>query len=123
MAHWMDLPDDWIEAPDGSQVRPLWRAEPHGSMATFRLSPSQVSRPKQHRHVTELWYVVAGSGEMVVGEEPPFALRPGVAVHIPPRTRFQFRAGGDGLDVVAVTMPPWPLDGEEAVDAPAHWPV
>jgi mannose-6-phosphate isomerase-like protein (cupin superfamily) len=123
MAHWTEVPDDWVEAPDGSQVRPLWRAEPHGSMATFRLAPGQVSRAKQHRRVTELWYVVGGSGEMVVGDEPPFALRPMVAVHVPPGTRFQFRAGDEGLDVVAVTMPPWPLDVEEAVDAPAHWPV
>jgi mannose-6-phosphate isomerase-like protein (cupin superfamily) len=123
MDHWTELPAEWVPAPDGSQVRPLLRAEPHGSMAHFRLLPEQVARPVQHRTVHELWYVVAGSGEMVVGSDEPFALRPGVAVHIAPRARFQFRAGPDGLDVVGVTMPPWPLDRDEADEAPAYWPL
>jgi mannose-6-phosphate isomerase-like protein (cupin superfamily) len=123
MATWVELPAEWVPAPDGSQVRPLLRVESHGGMAHFRLLPAQVSKPVQHRSVHELWYVVAGSGEMVVGGGEPFSLRPGVAVDIPPRTRFQFRAHSEGLDVVGVTMPPWPLDDEagEALDAPAHW--
>src|SRR3954468_14072060 len=125
MACWTERPADWVEAPDGSQVSPLMRAEGRGSLALFRLLPAQVSRAKQHRTVHELWYVVGGSGEMVVGEEGPFALHPGIAVEIAPRTRFQFVAGQDGLEVVGVTMPPWPLDPSvvEAVDAPAQWPV
>lgn len=118
----MELPAEWVPAPDGSQVRPLVRAEPHGSMAQFRLLPAQVAKPVQHRSVHELWYIVAGSGEMVVGDDRPFPLRPGVSVHIPPRTRFQFRADADGLDVVGVTMPPWPDEGD-AEAAPAYWPV
>jgi mannose-6-phosphate isomerase-like protein (cupin superfamily) len=120
VTHWMVLPDEWVPAPDGSQVRVLVRAGDRGGMAHFRLLAHQVSAAVQHRHVDELWYVSAGSGEMVVGDEGPFRLQRDVAVHVPPRTRFQFRAGADGLDVVGVTMPPWPGDGE-AVAADAYW--
>jgi mannose-6-phosphate isomerase-like protein (cupin superfamily) len=121
MARWMGLPDEWVPAPDGSQVRVLLRAGDRGGMAHFRLLPHQVSAAVQHRDVHELWYVVAGSGEMVVGEGGPFRLHPDVSVHVPPRTRFQFRAGGHGLDVVGVTMPPWPGD-DEALPAEPYWP-
>ena len=117
----MELPDDWVPAPDGSQVRILLRAGDRGSMAHFRLLPHQLSGAVQHREVDELWYVVAGSGEMVVGEGEPFRLQRDVAVHVPPRSRFQFRAGGDGLDIVGVTMPPWPGDAE-ALAAEPYWP-
>jgi mannose-6-phosphate isomerase-like protein (cupin superfamily) len=120
MTRWMALPDEWVPAPDGSQVRPLLVASGRGSMAHFRLLANQVSRAVQHRDVAELWYVVGGSGEMVVGDGGPFRLQRDVAVHVPPRTRFQFRAGADGLDVVAVTMPAWP-DDDEAIEAEAHW--
>jgi mannose-6-phosphate isomerase-like protein (cupin superfamily) len=39
-----------------------------------------------------------------------------VSVSIPAGTRFQFRSTGGGgpLVAIAVTMPPWPGDGEAA---------
>ena len=45
-------------------------------------------------------------------------LAPGSCLTIPVGTTFQFRSLGDGpLEVVGVTMPPWPGDGEaEIVD-------
>jgi mannose-6-phosphate isomerase-like protein (cupin superfamily) len=44
----------------------------------------------------------------------------GVCLTIPVGTRFQFRSTGeDPLSAVAVTMPPWPGDGEAIfVDGP-----
>jgi quercetin dioxygenase-like cupin family protein len=50
-------------APDGSQVRLLVRL-PGGSMAHFELGPGEVSRPTQHRTVSEAWYIVQGLGRM-----------------------------------------------------------
>jgi mannose-6-phosphate isomerase-like protein (cupin superfamily) len=74
--------------------------------------------------VEELWYVVAGSGEMwrsQAGREEVTPLSPGVSLSIPLGTRFQFRCVGDApFDAVGVTMPPWP-GMEEAVHVPGRW--
>lgn len=110
-----------VLAPDGSEVRLLVAGEA-GSMAHFRLDGSEVSRPKQHRRVEELWFFLAGRGEMCVGDDV-IEVRRGVSLRIPPHTRFQFRClGREALEAVAVTMPPWP-GPEEALDAPSFWPM
>ena len=98
-------------APDGSEVRIL-PGLAGGSAAHFRLAPGAVSRAGRHRTVEEIWYVLAGSGEMWLSDgvdEAVVALAPGTCLTIPLGAAFQFRAGGDGpLDAFAVTMPPWP---------------
>jgi mannose-6-phosphate isomerase-like protein (cupin superfamily) len=104
-----------VTAPDGSAVRPLCRIAGAGSFAHFELRPGAVARAVSHATVQEIWYVIAGAGQLwrrQRGYECTVALRPGVCVTIPLGTAFQFRAadGGDALQVVAVTMPPWPAD-------------
>ena len=98
-------------APDGSEVR-LLAASGRGSMAHFRLPPGGVSRAVRHRSVEELWYFVAGRGEMWRRDadgEATVELHPGLSLDIPVGTSFQFRALGDApLEAVAATMPPWP---------------
>jgi mannose-6-phosphate isomerase-like protein (cupin superfamily) len=112
-------------APDGSEIRILPQLS-RGSMVHARLLPGAVSRPIVHRTVEELWYVVAGRGEIwrrrgEVEEITP--LRPGVALSIPVGTAFQFRNTGEApLDIVLVTMPPWP-GADEAMPATGPWPV
>ena len=116
-----DEPD--VTAPDGSDVRVLVRSE-RGSMAHFELAAGQTSQAVQHRQVEELWFVVRGEGEMWSGGDTPvvIALQVGVSLRIAPGTPFQFRSIGPGpLAAVAVTMPPWPLDREEAVAAEGPW--
>lgn len=107
-----------VRAPDGSDVRPLVVAE-RGSLSTFHLSAGQVSGAVVHRSVEEVWYVVAGRGQMwrAAGDaEEVNDLEPGVALTLPVGTRFQFRADPDStLQVVGVTMPPWPGDDEATV--------
>lgn len=111
-------------APDGSEVRILLRLA-GGSMAHFRLAPGEVSIAVEHRTVEELWYVVAGHGEMwrsQAGREEVTPLAPGISLSIPLGTRFQFRALGDApLEAVGVTMPPWPGEGE-ALPVEGPWP-
>jgi mannose-6-phosphate isomerase-like protein (cupin superfamily) len=108
-------------APDGSQVRVLLSLA-GGSMAHFALVPGQVSQAVVHRTVEEIWYVLAGSGEMwreQGGREEMVVLTPGTCLTIPLGTRFQFRCTGSRLEAVAVTMPPWPGEGEALlVDGP-----
>jgi len=112
-------------APDGSEVR-LLCATARGSMAAFRLRPGAVAKPAAHRTVEEIWYVVAGRGRIwrcSGGSEEITELSPGLSPTVPTGTRFQFRCdGGAPLDIVAVTMPPWPGDGE-AYLVKGPWPA
>jgi mannose-6-phosphate isomerase-like protein (cupin superfamily) len=112
-----------VRAPDGSEVRPLVVGQ-RGSLSTFHLAAGQVSGAVVHRSVEEVWYVVAGRGQMwrAAGDaEDLTGLESGVALTLPVGTRFQFRADPDStLHVVGVTMPPWPGD-DEAVAVAGRW--
>jgi mannose-6-phosphate isomerase-like protein (cupin superfamily) len=118
-----EVPD--AVAPDGSDVRELLRLG-RGSMAHFELAPGRVSRAVAHRAVEELWYILAGQGQMWrrQGERrQTVTLRPGTCLSIPAGTHFQFRADAAGpLTAVGVTMPPWPGD-DEAYEVPGEWPA
>ena len=97
-------------------------------MVHCSLAPGQVSSPVRHRTVEEIWYFLRGSGELwrksaeaASGTVVPVG--PGTAVDIPLGTHFQFRnTGADPLEIVIVTMPPWP-DGDEAVPVPGFWEI
>jgi len=109
-----------VIAPDGSDVRVLLGLA-RGGMAHFVLAPGQVSTAVTHRTVEEIWYVMSGRGEMWRRQgdrEDVVAMEPGVCLTIPLGTHFQFRSlGTEELAAVAVTMPPWPGDGEALVVA------
>jgi mannose-6-phosphate isomerase-like protein (cupin superfamily) len=110
-------------APDGSDVRILLGLA-GGGMAHFALAPGQTSTAVTHRTVEEIWYVLAGRGEMwrrQAGREEVVGLEPGVCLTIPLGTHFQFRSLGDEpLAAVGVTMPPWPGPGE-AIAVEGRW--
>jgi len=112
-------------APDGSEVR-LLAAVPRGSMAHFTLPPGAVTRAVAHHTVEEVWFFVGGRGRMwrrLGGEETTVDVFPGVSIAIPTGAAFQFRADGDApLEIVGVTMPPWPGDGE-AYPVEGIWPA
>lgn len=114
-----------VTAPDGSDVRVLLSLA-GGSMAHFELAAGQTSQAVVHRTVEEIWFVVAGRGEMwrYEGErEEVVALQPGLCLTIPVGTQFQFRAAPDEpVSAVAVTMPPWP-GPDEAVAVRGPWGV
>lgn len=115
-----------VQAPDGSAVRPLCVLPGSGSFAHFRLEPGQTARAVVHATVQEIWFVVAGAGEMWRRQdelEETVQLRPGVCLTIPVGTAFQFRAAEKTpLEIVAVTMPPWPVGSDtEAGPATGPW--
>jgi mannose-6-phosphate isomerase-like protein (cupin superfamily) len=116
-----------VTAPDGSTVRPLCRLTELGSFAHFQLEPGEVSQAVSHATVQEIWYVVGGAGEMwrrQAGREDVVPLRSGACLTIPLGCVFQFRSaeGGDPLQVVAVTMPPWPVESvDEARIESGKW--
>ncbi|WP_197513257.1 cupin domain-containing protein [Acidihalobacter aeolianus] len=111
-------------APDGSRVRVLLGLD-GGSMARFELPAGGTSSAVFHRSAEEIWYVLEGRGELWRRQEDReeiVALRPGLCVSLPLGTRFQFRAAPDApLAVLAVTLPPWPGDGE-ALPVAGPWP-
>ena len=129
----MDQPFDTVRlpaardvvAPDGSDVRVLLRLG-GGSMAHFELAGGRTSRAVVHRSVDEIWYVLSGRGEMwrsLGDREQMVPLEPGTCLSIPVGTHFQFRSFGDGpLAAVAVTIPPWPGEGE-AREVSGAWPA
>ena len=111
-------------ALDGSEVRILCGLS-RGSLSVFTLPAHTVARAVAHRTIEEVWYVIAGTGQMWrrLGErESIVALEPGVSLGIPTGTRFQFRCDGEeAMTIVAAVMPPWPGDQEVyAVDG--KWP-
>jgi mannose-6-phosphate isomerase-like protein (cupin superfamily) len=119
-------PDHDLLAPDGSEIRVLVQVR-GGSLVHCTLRPGAVTRAVQHRTVEEVWYCVAGTGQLwrcTVGDGNGEItdLRPNVAVTIPLGTRFQFRAtSGQPLEIVITTLPPWPGE-DEAVPVEGRWP-
>ena len=111
-------------APDGSEVR-LLCATKRGSTALFTLPPGAIARAVLHRTVEEIWYVIGGEGRLwreFGGGGEIIALAAGISATIPAGTRFQFRNdGATPLDIVGVTMPPWPGDGE-VLPTDGLWP-
>lgn len=105
-----------VPAPDGSTVHLLPGLEEAGT-AVFELPPGAVARAVRHPRVQEIWFVVAGQGEIwrrsEYGQEGTDVLEPGLVVTLPRRTAFQFRCTGDEpLMVLGVTMPPWGGDAD-----------
>jgi mannose-6-phosphate isomerase-like protein (cupin superfamily) len=104
-----------VVAPDGSDVRVLLGLST-GSMAHFELSAGKVAQAVVHRTVEEVWFVLAGHGQMWRKQgqrEEVVALEPGVCLTIPVGTHFQFRAAkSEAVSAVAITMPPWPGESE-----------
>ncbi len=110
-------------APDGSEVRIL-TSLPAGSMAHFSLAGHATSVAVRHRTVGELWYFLAGAGEMWRSgpdRSEVTSVVAGVSISIPAGTSFQFRSTSDeSLVAIGVTMPPWPGAGEAEV-VPGPW--
>ncbi len=102
-------------APDGTAVR-LLAALKGGSFAHFELPAGAVSHAVAHRTVEEIWYFVAGAGQVwrkFAAHEEILDVEAGLSLTMPLGTAFQFRAAPTGpLAFVAVTMPPWPGEME-----------
>ena len=93
-------------------------------MAHFELPTGHISTAVAHRTVEEIWYFLAGRGEMwrkQDGQEEVVPVEPGVCLTIPLGTHFQFRSiGYQPLSAVGVTMPPWPGE-DEAYEVTGIW--
>lgn len=111
-------------APDGSLIFWLCR-NAQASTCLCVLMPGKVSAPVRHHRASELWYIVAGHGELYrsqSNEARPLALRAGVSVTIATGEVFQFRAAPDAaLTIHITTTPPWEGDSEAQTDVVGYW--
>jgi len=114
-----------VVALDGSDVRVLLGLS-RGTFAHFELPAGAASRAVAHHTVEEIWYFVAGRGEIwrqLDEQEEVVAVGAGVCITIPVGTRFQCRAvGTEPLAAIGVTMPLWP-GPDEAYEVPGKWPA
>jgi mannose-6-phosphate isomerase-like protein (cupin superfamily) len=112
-----------VLAPDGSEIRLLVSLN-GGSMVHCTLPPGQVTQAVRHRTVEEMWFCVAGSGQVwrkSPSQQDIVDVEPGVALSIPLGTAFQFRTtGAQPLELLITTLPPWP-GPDEAVAVDGVW--
>lgn len=111
-------------APDGSQIR-LLHSLSGASVVHCTLPVGGVSIPVRHRTVEEVWFFLAGEGQVwrKQGEnEVVLDARPGLSLTIPLGTQFQFRNTGDvPLEFLITTTPPWPGEDEAVVLDAGYW--
>lgn len=111
-------------APDGSEIRLLHQLGAV-SVVHCRLPVGAVSAPVRHKTVQEIWYFLAGTGQVWrrQGEqEQVLAAAPGISLTIPLGTDFQFRnIGALPLEFLIATSPPWPGADEAMPLAAGKW--
>ncbi len=113
-------------APDGSQIRLLHELD-GASVVHCTLPVGAVSIPVKHRTVEEIWYFLAGQGQVWRAQderEEVLNVRAGISLTIPLGTRFQFRnTGAVALEFLIATTPPWPGEHEAIVLQAGRWKV
>ncbi len=113
-----DVPD--AIAPDGSEI--YFRVVDAGSASVVEvvLRPGRTTRAIHHQTVEEVWYFLAGSGEVWLrspdaAESETRSVVTGDVVVIPTCWDFQFRTSGEeALHFLCITVPPWP-GAQEAI--------
>ena len=117
------IPEDFILAPDGSEIRLLHQLG-GGGLSECTLRINQVSQAVRHRTVEEIWFVTQGHGQIWMkenGKEAIVSISKGCSITIPLGTAFQFRnTGHEELKIIIATMPPWP-GNEEALIVDGKW--
>jgi quercetin dioxygenase-like cupin family protein len=89
-------------------------------VSLFRYAPNLRSpMAHSHREQEEAYVVVAGSGRVLLDDEPQ-ELRQWDVVRVAPEVVRAFEAGPDGLDIIAIGGPK-PADGD-GVPGTATWP-
>lgn len=94
---------------DGSRIRelagPSWTAARNQSLAEATLPPGGATLEHYHVAAEEIYYFVAGTGRMRLGEDE-FAVRAGHCVVIPPGTRHKLFNDADAALVLLCCCAP-----------------
>jgi mannose-6-phosphate isomerase-like protein (cupin superfamily) len=118
------VPDNYQHtSPARAEVRLLSNNQ-FGGIAHCTLKKDIVSKAVTHKTVSEFWYVLSGTGQIWrknSEQEIVTKLVKNVCIDIPLGAEFQYRADGEDLVSICVTMPPWSgADEARYVDAP-YW--
>ena len=105
-------------APDGSQIYFRVLDAARASVAEVVLAGGKTSRAIRHKTVEEIWFMVAGSGDVWLrspdgATTETTSVSVGDIVVIRTGWDFQFRATSfEPLRFLCYTSPPWPGDDE-----------
>ncbi|HEX3453288.1 MAG TPA: cupin domain-containing protein [Gaiellaceae bacterium] len=88
---------------DGSTIRELMRAA-NQTLAEATLAPGEQTERHYHAESEELYYLLAGTGEMEIDNEHS-TVRPGDAILIPPGAWHQITAGDTELRFLCCCAP------------------
>ncbi len=84
---------------DGSEIRELLAHRnsciEKQSLAEARLSPGQQTERHYHKLTEEIYYILEGNGEMVMGDADQRLVTPGDAIAIPPGLMHTIKNNGD----------------------------
>ncbi|HIF31616.1 MAG: cupin domain-containing protein [Pirellulaceae bacterium] len=99
---------------DGSEIRELLShrnsAIEQQSLAEARLAPGTATAPHFHRVTEEIYYILSGTGLMVIGDESR-QVTDGDAIAIPPGLRHQITNTGEKtLHILCCCAPPYEHD-------------
>lgn len=114
---------DPYRTKDGSQIRELMHPARHGNTRQS-LAEAVVpagTRTALHKHIRseELYHVVGGTGEMVLGEEC-FVIEAGDTICIPPGTPHAVEnRGSEPLVILCCCSPPYSHDDTELLPSAA----
>ncbi len=118
----LKITPDYI-APDSSRIF-LMPDMNGGSICICELPVGATSNPACHKTVEEIWYFLAGDGQLwrkLKEEETITPFTKDTAVTILPGCYFQFKnTGKETLRFLIVTMPPWPGE-DEAFAVKGYW--
>ncbi len=109
---------------DGSTIRELMHPNHHGgqnqSLAEATIPPGGKTRLHRHRQTEEIYHIVAGRGEMTLGDTR-FPVQPGDTVLIPPGTPHAIsNHGRTTLKILCCCAPPYHHDDTELLDQTFH---
>jgi mannose-6-phosphate isomerase-like protein (cupin superfamily) len=105
-------------APDGSAIYFRVVDAKSASLVEVVLEPGMVSRAVHHRTVEEIWYFLAGGGQVWIRSpdgttERTHRVSPGSTLTIHTGWDFQFSADADAdLRFLCFTSPRWPGEDE-----------
>jgi len=96
---------------DGSEIRELMHPALYGngnqSLAEATLPADAETALHKHIITEELYHILQGTGEMVIGEDV-FTVKPGDTVNIPPGTIHKIKnTGTDELKIMCCCTPPY----------------